>query len=101
MYNYEAVAVYLWRHRWRDDDIWLMDEFENRLGQRATDLVFTLDSDDVPDREGYELLAERVVSIARRLQMTEVARIIPWHEIVSREDIKSRMNAIEAATGAH
>ena len=95
MYNYEAVAVYLWRHRWQEDDLWLLHEFEDRLTSRARDLFYELDTQEiVDDREGHELLVERMISIARRLQMDEILQI-PFRKVVHEGDIQSRMNARE------
>jgi hypothetical protein len=99
MYNYEGVAVYLWRHRWQQEDLWLLHEFSDRLINRARDLAFELDSDDMDDREGYELLAERILSIARRLRLTEITRISLENFVVS-DDIRSRMNTRARAVQA-
>jgi hypothetical protein len=112
MYNYEAVAVYLWRHRWHEDDVWLLDKFERRIDARATDLMrslrplqdeFALHAqwNQVP-RETKELLVERISDIARRLQFRKVMEI-KLEDYVDDGVIRSRMrgcakNANEAGT---
>jgi hypothetical protein len=89
MYNYEAVAVYLWKHSWEAKDQWRLHEFGEKLVARARVLQFELEGEP-EDREGHELLAERVLSIARRLQMDGVMRI-PLQQLIRSDEVKARM----------
>jgi hypothetical protein len=91
MYNYEAIAVYLWKHPWEDSSQWLLHKFEQRLLARTLDLRFELDG-ELEDREGHELLAERILSIGRRLQLSEITRI-PLQMAIRSDEIKARMGA--------
>jgi hypothetical protein len=96
MYNYEAVAVYLWRHRWKHEDMWLLHDFEERLHNRALRTMSELEGPGVDDREGMELLLERICDIARRLQFEPIIqmRLMAY---VSSDRIKSRMTSSQSA----
>ena len=99
MYNYEAVAVYLWRHRWKPDDLFLMHEFEQRLHYRAQHVGFEITDSNTDDREGMELLLERINDIARRLQFESIKKM-RLMALVSNDSIKSRMASAQTASAS-
>jgi hypothetical protein len=68
IYNYEAVAVYLWYHRWEVDAKNISGDFSEILRSRLEEVLVDLSSQNARLRKAKELLLERILDIGRRLR---------------------------------
>jgi hypothetical protein len=100
MYNYEAVAVWLFKNRLKPEAYELRSSFERSLRSHWVEVWNQLQSDNSQSkREALELLNERILDIARRLHMEwagdaayEVVRNLESR--VRTEDTRLRLRAI-------
>jgi len=68
IYNYEAVAVYLWYHRWEADTRKTSKRFEIILSQRLQKTMSEVRDSDTRLQKPYELLLERILHIGQMLR---------------------------------
>lgn len=75
-YNYEAIAVYLWDHRWKESERKLEHRFDARLRSELETALGTLSklSAGDPARDAWERLVLRTLSAAYRLRLSSVLR---------------------------
>lgn len=90
MYNYEAVAVWLFKNRLKPEAYELRSSFERSLGSHWSEVWNQLQfGNSHSKREALELLNERILDIARRLHMEWA--VDAAHEVV--RDLESRIQA--------
>lgn len=69
--NYEAVAVYIWNHRWEEGAKKISAMFRDVLDDQLEDADSMLQVDESMEkslRSSYELLIERILNIGKRLR---------------------------------
>src|ERR1700752_52811 len=67
IYNYEAIAVYLWYRR-REAETKIIDQkFKRILGERLNRIINTLPEEESKLKKPYKLLIERILHIGQRL----------------------------------
>lgn len=74
IYNYEAVAVYLWYHRWESETKNTSMKFEKTLSMRLANIMDDLKQADAKLRKPNELLLERILNIAQRFRYSWVRK---------------------------
>ena len=98
MYTYEAVALYIWFHRWDEQTATISKRFSEVLEKRLKEINEGLLQEDLPVRSPLELLLERILDIGQRLRY-------PWSKeylrkkddvmaLVKDSSINNRINAI-------
>jgi hypothetical protein len=97
MYNYEAVAVFLWHNRKDEEDQKLSTHFETLLTQRLDEANKHLHQDE-PLRPHYERLVERILSIGERLRYEQLSRFNKKKilEKIEEPDTRARIRHIVA-----
>ncbi|HYY57760.1 MAG TPA: hypothetical protein VE842_10540 [Pyrinomonadaceae bacterium] len=70
MYTYEAVALYVWFHRWDEQAAAISRRFSAVLQRRLKEIHQGLLQEDSPARNALELLLERILHIGQRLRYT-------------------------------
>lgn len=67
MYTYEAVALYVWFHRWDEQAATISRRFSEILHRRLKEIHEGL-QEESPARNALELLLERILHIGQRLR---------------------------------
>jgi NACHT domain len=70
MYTYEAVALYIWFHRWDEQTASISTRFSEVLEKRLSGIHEGLLLGDSPAQDALELLLERILHIGQRLRYT-------------------------------
>lgn len=70
IYNYEAVAIYLWYHRWKPESQRQRNKFSDILHTQLDETLKVLGRDPGQLRSPLELLIERILDIGHRLRYT-------------------------------
>jgi hypothetical protein len=99
IYNYEAVAVHLWYHRFDHEDRKLRDHFSKVIKARLDEVVRN-DLQRHDERKAhYERLVERIISVAERLRFEQITRY-KLAKILNRIEESSTKARIEALVAA-
>lgn len=100
IYNYEAVAVYLWYNRWQDETKQISTEFSDILWNRLLEIQQDLSLGEAKLKKPKQLLLERILHIGQRLRykwaekFNEKDKQDPLLSVIDAEDIKNRIRAI-------
>jgi len=87
VYNYEAIAHYVWFHRWDDHGAAISKRFNTILQESLEDVCEELASGDTFKRKALELLLERILHIGQRLRYA-------WVKDYVAEEKKSKVRGL-------
>jgi len=98
MYTYEAVALYIWFHRWDEQARKISDRFSEVLETRLEEIRVGLLNETRPIRNPLELLLERILHIGQRLRYPWAKQYLSQKEelltLVTDAGLNNRIRAI-------
>lgn len=98
MYTYEAVALYVWFHRWDEQAASISRRFSEILHRRLGEIYEGLLQGESPARNALELLLERILHIGQRLRYGWAKEYLSKRgellELVKDPSTNSRVSAI-------
>jgi hypothetical protein len=98
LYTYEAVALYIWFHRWDERARLISARFSDVLEKRLKDIQQALAQEEAAARDPLELLVERILHIGQRLRYRWVKDCVPKKDdflmLVKEPSVNSRLAVI-------